>query len=273
MGLAFAEVVRPATGWVAGITGITDILSSIFPVPHASLYLSLVLFTLSGAAAYSAPNFERSRDPMRYIAAVLAVFALLVLLVQMPESPPKPDQEGELAVEPQDPSQTSSETEPPNREKKVGDPIEEKTCPSVAHSKFVEKLEGIVGPNVRIEGNKFVLPEVILFESCSTDITGDGEIALTGLAEFVRSQMPPDVDWVLRVDGHADEKQLLENCLALYQDNLELSAERSIAVVRYLTSVGVAPDKLIAAGLDSYHPVSQSDLDVKRRIELMLMDR
>ena len=49
-----------------------------------------------------------------------------------------------------------------------------------------------------------------------------------------RRQIPHDIPWILRVDGHTDDRPIA----ARLQSNWELSAARAIAVVQYLISKG-----------------------------------
>ena len=52
----------------------------------------------------------------------------------------------------------------------------------------------------------------------------------------LRTQIPEDIDWVLRVDGHTDSVPIKTPKFA---SNWELSSARSISVVKYLIDHGV----------------------------------
>src|SRR6202021_3531944 len=88
-------------------------------------------------------------------------------------------------------------------------------------------------------------------------------------------EIPPDIPWILRVDGHTDNTPITGN--GPYKSNWELSAARAVAVVQYLISKGVEADRLAAAGLSEFQPVGQGHDDVSRsrnrRIDLKLTER
>ena len=94
--------------------------------------------------------------------------------------------------------------------------------------------------------------------------------ALRGL----ETQIPPDIDWVMRVDGHTDIKPI---ATPQFPSNWELSSARAISVVRYLMSQGVPANRLVAAGFGEFQPIDTGDSDEalakNRRIELKLTER
>ena len=52
----------------------------------------------------------------------------------------------------------------------------------------------------------------------------------------IASRIPKDINWVLQVDGHTDDKPIRN---VVYPSNWELSAARAIAVVKFLHSQGM----------------------------------
>ena len=97
------------------------------------------------------------------------------------------------------------------------------------------------------------------------------------LAEAVRqleSEIPPDIAWVLRVDGHTDADPIQS---AQFRSNWELSAARAIAVVNFLIANGVSPQPLVAAGFGEFQPIDPGSTEEaksrNRRIELKLTER
>ena len=97
------------------------------------------------------------------------------------------------------------------------------------------------------------------------------------LADALRqleAEIPADIAWVLRVDGHTDIDPIKS---PLFQSNWELSSARAIAVVKYLISQGVAPKHLVAAGFGEFQPLdvgtSEDAKSQNRRIELKLTER
>ena len=93
----------------------------------------------------------------------------------------------------------------------------------------------------------------------------------TALLELNR-QIPQDIGWVLRVDGHTDVRPISGG-----RTNWDLSAARAIAVVQYLISKGMPPQRLVAAGFGEFQPIdagtSEEAYSRNRRIELKLTER
>ena len=92
----------------------------------------------------------------------------------------------------------------------------------------------------------------------------------------IRAEIPPGIDWIIRVDGHTDNVPL--SGLGQFRDNWELSQARALAVVRYMQNdLGFPPDRLAATGFGEYRPVAQGDSEEaraqNRRIELKLTER
>ena len=146
-------------------------------------------------------------------------------------------------------------------------------------SDFFGRLRQILGdrPGVRVVGDRFVFQSEVLFDSGQAQINsaGDGELdqLATALIQLER-EIPPDINWVMRVDGHTDSKRIRS---AQYKSNWELSSARAIAVVEYLASKGVDPHRLLAAGFGEFSPLdtgtSDDALRKNRRIELKLTEK
>ena len=85
-------------------------------------------------------------------------------------------------------------------------------------------------------------------------------------------QIPQDIAWVLRVDGHTDVRPIAGG-----RTNWDLSAARAIAVVQYLIARGMPPQRLVAAGFGEFQPIDPGTGDEaysrNRRIELKLTER
>jgi chemotaxis protein MotB len=147
-------------------------------------------------------------------------------------------------------------------------------------SDFFGRLREILAdrPDIEVVGDRFVLPASVLFPSGSDEIvdTANEELAKLGDAILeLEAQIPPEINWVMRVDGHTDVRPLQPG--ARFQSNWELSAARAIAVVRYLIGRGVDPQHLVAAGFGEFQPLDTGDteeaLGRNRRIELKLTER
>ena len=149
-------------------------------------------------------------------------------------------------------------------------------------SRFFEALREALGDrdDVRVVGDRFVFDSDILFGSCSDTLSVAGQTELAKLADVlleIRGQIPSEVAWVLRVDGHADQTPLGPACRALFESNWHLSSARAISVVQFLDSQGVPPNRLVAAGFGEYQPLVQgrdsASLARNRRIEFKLTER
>lgn len=147
-------------------------------------------------------------------------------------------------------------------------------------SDFFGRLRGVLGarPDMRIVGDRFVFESEIFFGSGGADLTGPGIAELNKLAETLRGlerEIPPDIAWIARIDGHTDKRPL--SGAGQFKDNWELSTARSISVVRYLISQGISPHRLVAAGFGESAPIDFGDtpeaLARNRRLELKITER
>lgn len=146
-------------------------------------------------------------------------------------------------------------------------------------SEFFSRLRDILATNenIRIVGDRFLLPSELLFASGSARLGAEGKRELDKLAGVlldVVETIPPDLDWILRIDGHTD---IIPINTPQFPSNWELSTARAVAVVRYLSGQGVPQKRMVAAGFGEFFPVAQgtseSALQKNRRIEIKLTDR
>ncbi len=149
-------------------------------------------------------------------------------------------------------------------------------------SRFFEALRKALGDrtDIKVVGDRFIFESDILFGSCSATLGEAGKVELEKLATAlldIQGEIPTEVNWVLRVDGHADASPLGPSCRALFDSNLDLSAQRAIAVVQFLNSRGVPERRLLATGSGSSAPLvagfSAAALAQNRRIEFKLTER
>jgi len=147
-------------------------------------------------------------------------------------------------------------------------------------SEFFGKLRAVLAnrPGIQIVGDRFVLQSEVLFPLGSADLTQAGQNEITTLAVTIKdiaAEIPPDIHWILRVDGHTD-KQPIKGPMA-FASNWELSAARAITVVKLLIADGVPAEHLAATGFADYQPLDPADTPEayakNRRIELRLTDR
>ncbi|HEB96861.1 MAG TPA: peptidoglycan -binding protein [Sedimenticola thiotaurini] len=146
-------------------------------------------------------------------------------------------------------------------------------------SEFFGRLREVLAdnPNIRVVGDRFVFPSELLFESGSATLGEAGKRELSKLARTLReiaAHIPPEVSWILRVDGHTDRQPIHTD---QFPSNWELSTARAVSVVRYLISQGIPADRLAATGFGEFHPVDPGDTPEayqrNRRIEFKLTDR
>ena len=146
-------------------------------------------------------------------------------------------------------------------------------------SDFFGRLRAILGnrPDVRIVGDRFVFQSEVFFDTGQAILRPEGRSELdklaTALTELDR-QIPSEIAWVLRVDGHTDIRPTTG---ATFRTNWDLSAARAISVVQYLIGRGVSPQRLVAAGFGEFQPIdpdrTEEAFSRNRRIELKLTER
>ncbi|HTN61403.1 MAG TPA: peptidoglycan -binding protein [Devosia sp.] len=130
--------------------------------------------------------------------------------------------------------------------------------------------------DVRIVGDRFVFQSEVLFDPGQANVQAAGTPDLDALADAIlqlETEIPPDINWVLRIDGHTDKRPISN---LQFPSNWELSAARAISVAKYLVSKGVSPNRLIAAGFGEFSPIDPGDTEEayrrNRRIEFKLTE-
>src|ERR1700744_1064717 len=146
-------------------------------------------------------------------------------------------------------------------------------------SEFFGRLRTILGnrPDIRIVGDRFVFQSEVFFDSGQAQLLPEGRAELEKLATALidlDKQIPSEIPWVLRVDGHTDARPISS---PLFKSNWELSSARAISVVQYLISLGVPAQRLVAAGFAEFQPLDTAATEDaykrNRRIELKLTER
>jgi chemotaxis protein MotB len=146
-------------------------------------------------------------------------------------------------------------------------------------SEFFGRLREMLGdnPNVRVEGDRFVLQAELLFGSGSAEIGVEGKSHLLKLSKTLKQllkRLPEDINWILRIDGHTDRVPVHNERFA---SNWELSTARAVSVVRFLADQGIPESRMTAAGFSKFHPVDPADTAAayrkNRRIEIKLTSR
>jgi chemotaxis protein MotB len=146
-------------------------------------------------------------------------------------------------------------------------------------SEFFGRLRAILGnrQDIRIVGDRFVFQSEVLFDTGSAGIRPEGKVELDKLHAAIaelEKQIPPEIAWVLRIDGHTDVRPISS---PQFPSNWELSSARAISVVQYLISKGISPQRLVAAGFGEFQPLDNGTTEESyrrnRRIELKLTER
>jgi chemotaxis protein MotB len=130
-----------------------------------------------------------------------------------------------------------------------------------------------------VVGDRFVFSSEVLFQPGSADLAPEGQAQIAQVVATLNEvlpEIPPGIDWIIRVDGHTDNVPL--SGTGEFKDNWQLSQARSLAVVRYMSEVlGFPPERLAATGFGEYRPVAEGDSPEaraqNRRIELKLTER
>ncbi|MDX9886595.1 peptidoglycan -binding protein [Thauera sp.] len=146
-------------------------------------------------------------------------------------------------------------------------------------SEFFGRLQAVLGErkDIQIVGDRFVFSSEVLFPTASDEVSADGMIQLTRLAETLKTlaaEIPNDLPWVLQVDGHTDRRPISN---ARFPSNWELSTARALAIVKFLRGQGIPPQRLAATGYGEFHALDAGNTEEayarNRRIELKLTSR
>ena len=146
-------------------------------------------------------------------------------------------------------------------------------------SEFFGRLREVLGDrqDIRIVGDRFVFQSEVLFDSGSAVLGDAGKSQLDDLATtliLLSMDIPKDLDWVLRIDGHTDRRPI---ATAQFPSNWELSTARAGAVAKYLISRGLPADRMVIAGYAEFRPLDPADNEAaynkNRRIEFKLDQR
>ncbi len=148
-------------------------------------------------------------------------------------------------------------------------------------SEFFGRLREVLGDQegVRIEGDRFVFSSEVLFDTGSADLSPEGQLEVAKVANIlsrISTEIPPEINWVIRVDGHTDNIPLAG--FGSYRDNWELSQGRALSVVRYMVDgLNFPPNRLTANGFGEFQPINTADTPEaraqNRRIELKLTEK
>jgi len=146
-------------------------------------------------------------------------------------------------------------------------------------SDFFGRLRAILGerPDIQVVGDRFVFQSEVFFDAGQATLRPEGKLQIdkiAGVLGDLEKQIPGDIAWVLRVDGHTDVRPIASS---QFPSNWALSSARAISVVQYLMQKGISPQHLVAAGFGEFQPLDTSNAEEayrkNRRIELKLTER
>lgn len=165
--------------------------------------------------------------------------------------------------------------------KALADKVAELNKVSQYQSAFYKSIKDALGDRTTIQpdGDRFIVNSDILFSSGSYTLSPEGKKQLRLIANVIKdleNKIPSDVNWIIRVDGHTDKKQVVPGTRG-YRNNTELSLRRATAVANELAAAGVSKRRLVPSGFGDMHPVElgsdAASLQKNRRIELQLTNR
>ncbi len=146
-------------------------------------------------------------------------------------------------------------------------------------SEFFGRLRQVLGehPDIQIVGDRFVFQSEVLFETGSAELGAEGQTQMARLARTlldISRDIPAELDWVLRVDGHTDNRPIRTT---QFPSNWELSSARAISVVKFLIGQELPPNRVAATGFGEFQPIDAGNDEIayrrNRRIELKLTQR
>lgn len=146
-------------------------------------------------------------------------------------------------------------------------------------SDFFGRLRQVLGtrPDIRVVGDRFVFQSEVFFDAGQAVLKPEGRAELDKLGAIIADlgrEMPPDIPWILRVDGHTDARPIRS---AQFPSNWNLSTARAVSVVEYLVSKGIPADRIAATGFGEFQPLDVATTDDayrrNRRIEFKITER
>jgi len=146
-------------------------------------------------------------------------------------------------------------------------------------SDFFGRMRQILGnrPDIRVVGDRFVFQSEVFFDAGAALLKPEGQAELDKLAAVltdIAREIPPDIPWIVRVDGHTDVRPIRT---AQFPSNWHLATARAVSVVEYLATRGLSPERLAATGFGEFQPLELGTTDEayrrNRRIEFKITER
>lgn len=121
------------------------------------------------------------------------------------------------------------------------------------------------------QGVRKTLASDILFAPGKATLSAAGDTELKKVAATIKSNYP---DAIIRVYGHTDSDPVVKSA-KLWQDNLDLSANRAMAVTRYLEKAGLSAARIETIGMGATHPLGSNRTAANkaknRRVEITVV--
>lgn len=168
-----------------------------------------------------------------------------------------------------------------NLNKALADKVAELQDMREYQSEFYRAVKIALGDteSVMADGDRFIVQSDILFPTGSYKLSDAGKKQLKLISDVIRDmekKIPSDIEWIIRVDGHTDNKPVVPGNRA-YSNNMELSLLRATAVVNELVRDGVARKRLVPTGFGDMYPFApntdKANMQKNRRIELKLTNK
>ena len=120
-------------------------------------------------------------------------------------------------------------------------------------------------------GDKITIGSDVLFSSGSANLTRAGQRRLRKIASTIKNNYPGRM---VRVYGYTDSDPIRRS-RKKWSDNLDLSANRAMAVTRYLRKRGIAKENIETIGMGKSNPVanngSRAGKAKNRRVEIVVI--
>lgn len=165
--------------------------------------------------------------------------------------------------------------------KALADKVAELEALKKYQSDFYRSIKMALGDttSVQEDGDRFIVPSDILFQTGSYRLSAEGKNQVRLLSHVIKGleeKIPTSIDWIIRIDGHTDKKPVVPGNRS-YADNMQLSILRARAVMNELVRDGVSPRRLVPSGFGDLHPIElgtdASSMQKNRRIELKLTNK
>jgi len=120
-------------------------------------------------------------------------------------------------------------------------------------------------------GDRVTLGSDILFAAGKADLTAAGKSALNKIAADIKSTY---AGLPVRVYGYTDGDPIVKSA-KFWKDNLDLSANRAMAVTRHLRGLGIQADMIETIAMGETHPVADNKSSAgktkNRRVEIIVI--